>query len=95
MRRAIVVLTVLAAALAPGIASAQSPPPAPATPVVVIKVEGAIDRILMSYVSDRLAAAERRGAVVVLQLDTSGSLNQDGLGLASRVAARSRRCVTS
>ena len=87
MRRAIVVLTVLAAALAPGIAAAQSPPPAPATPVVVIKVEGAIDRILMSYVSDRLAAAERRGAVVVLQLNTSGSLNQDGLGLASRVAA--------
>jgi membrane-bound serine protease (ClpP class) len=88
MRRAIVVLTVLAAALAPGIAAAQSSPSVvPATPVVVIKVEGAIDRILMSYVNDRLAAAERRGAVVVLQLNTSGSLNQDGLGLASRVAA--------
>lgn len=88
MRRAIVVLTVLAAALAPGIAAAQSSPSvAPATPVVVIKVEGAIDRILMSYVNDRLAEAERRGAVVVLQLNTSGSLNQDGLGLASRVAA--------
>src|SRR6266516_1032724 len=88
MRRAIVVLTALAAALAPGIAAAQSSPSVvPATPVVVIKVEGAIDRILMSYVNDRLAAAENSGAVVVLQLNTSGSLNQDGLGLASRVAA--------
>ncbi|MDP9298884.1 MAG: hypothetical protein M3O98_09505 [Actinomycetota bacterium] len=90
MRRATLVLAVLAAALTPGIAAAQSTPSpsgAPATPVEVIKVEGAIDRALMSYVNDRLAAAESRGAVVVLQLNTSGSLNQDGLGLASRVAA--------
>ncbi len=90
MRRATLVLTVLAAALTPGIAAAQSTPSpsgAPATPVEVIKVEGAIDRTLMSYVNDRLAAAESRGAVVVLQLNTSGSLNRDGLGLASRVAA--------
>jgi membrane-bound serine protease (ClpP class) len=86
MRRATMVLAVLAAALSPGVAAAQSSP-VPSTPVVVLKVEGAIDRTLMSYLEDRLAAGEQRGAVIVLQLNTSGSLNEDGLALASRVAA--------
>jgi membrane-bound serine protease (ClpP class) len=88
MRRVTMVLAVLAAALSTGVAVAQpAPASAPSTPVVVLKVEGAIDRTLMSYLEDRLAAAEQRGAVVVLQLNTSGSLNQDGLALAGRVAA--------
>ncbi len=58
---------------------------ADATPVVVLRVEGAIDRPLLSYLDDRLAQAERDGAIVVLQLDTSGTLGQDGVALAQRV----------
>lgn len=70
--------------LAPTAASAQTAPSA--TPVVILKVQGAIDRSLMSYLEARLSSAEQQGAIVVLQIDTSGSLNQDGLALAERVA---------
>lgn len=58
---------------------------ADATPVMVLRVEGAIDRPLLSYLDDRLAQAERDGAIVVLQLDTWGTLGQDGVALAQRV----------
>ena len=59
-----------------------------ATPtlVEVVKVEGAIDRPLLGYLNDRLDAAERSGAIVVLQIDTSGTLDQDGVAFAQRVA---------
>ena len=74
------VLGVLAVALmAPAAGAAE------ATPVVVLRVEGAIDRPLLGYLDDRLAQAERDGAIVVLQLDTSGTLGQDGIALAQRV----------
>jgi membrane-bound serine protease (ClpP class) len=59
---------------------------AEATPVVVLRVDGAIDRQSLGYLDDRLAQAERDGAVVVLQLDTSGTLDQDGVALAQKVA---------
>jgi membrane-bound serine protease (ClpP class) len=71
--------------LAPGVASAQTA--TPSTAIVILKVQGAIDSSLMSYLDARLNSAEQRGAVLVLQLDTSGALNQDGLALAQRVAA--------
>ena len=90
MRRAVLCSVVLAgppvvlAALLVGLAApAWAAEP---TPVVVLGVEGAIDRPLLSYLDDRLAQAERDGAVVVLQLDTSGTLDQDGVALADRVA---------
>jgi membrane-bound serine protease (ClpP class) len=74
------VLGVLAVAfMAPAAGAAE------ATPVVVLRVEGAIDRPLLGYLDDRLAQAERDGAIVVLQLDTSGTLGQDGVALAQRV----------
>jgi membrane-bound serine protease (ClpP class) len=56
------------------------------TRVVVLKVEGAIDRPLRGYLEDRLDRAEADGAVVVLQIDTSGTLDQDGVALAQRIA---------
>jgi membrane-bound serine protease (ClpP class) len=66
----------------------QAPPAAaaPATAVEVIKVEGAIDRPLLSYLSDAIDRAEGEGAIVVLQLDTSGTLDEDGIALAQRIA---------
>ncbi len=58
---------------------------APTTTVEVIEVEGAIDRPLLGYLDERLDAAEEEGAVVVLQLDTAGTLDEDGVALAQRV----------
>jgi membrane-bound serine protease (ClpP class) len=54
--------------------------------VAVIQVEGPIDRPLLAFVNDRLDAAVAEGAIVVLQLDTSGTINEDGLALADRIA---------
>src|SRR6202795_705343 len=76
-------------ALWPRAAVATSP-----TVVEVIKVEGAIDRPLLAYLNDRLDAAEAEGAIVVLQLDTAGTLDQDGVALAERVAALSVPVIT-
>jgi membrane-bound serine protease (ClpP class) len=56
------------------------------TKVEVIQVEGAIDRPLLGYIEQRLSIAERERAVVVLQLDTPGTLDEDGVALAQRVA---------
>ena len=49
-------------------------------------MEGAIDRPLLDYLTGKLDAAEAEGATVVLQLDTSGTLAQDPIALAERVA---------
>jgi membrane-bound serine protease (ClpP class) len=86
MRRALFPFLLAAVALlvvVGGSAAAQSPP---STTVEVIKIEGAIDRPLLSYVQDKLTQAESEDAVVVLQLDTAGTLDQDGVALAERVA---------
>jgi membrane-bound serine protease (ClpP class) len=78
---------VIATLLALGIAAGQAEGAAPRTTNVhVIEVEGPIDRPLRGYLEERLAEAERVGAVVVLQLDTPGALGQDGVALAERVA---------
>ena len=68
------------------VALAGSSQAAEATSVVVLRVEGPIDRASIGYLDDRLAQAERDDAIVVLQLDTSGTLGQDGVALAQRVA---------
>jgi membrane-bound serine protease (ClpP class) len=60
---------------------------APATRVHVIEIDGPIDRPLLAFVEERLAEAERAGAVIVLQLDTPGALGRDGVALAERVAS--------
>ncbi len=94
-RTASVCLTLIALALWPGAARAAdataSPAPVPSSPVsssaiTVLKVEGAIDRPLYTYLEQRLDQAESAGATVVLQLDTSGTLDQNGVALADRVA---------
>jgi membrane-bound serine protease (ClpP class) len=65
-----------------GEAAAQAP-----NVVHVIEVAGPIDRPLRAFLEERLADAERSGAIVVLALDTPGALGQDGIALAERVAA--------
>ncbi len=77
----LVILTLLATSTAAVRASSQ-----PSTIVEVVKVEGAIDRPLLGYVTEKLDQAESEGAVVVLQLNTAGTLGEDGLALAQRVA---------
>ena len=94
MRRALPLLVVLGSlALSPFVAKAADSTPAPApaqasaTRVVVLRVEGAIDRPLASYLDERLTQAEADGAVVVLQMDTSGTLDQDAVALGDRIVA--------
>ena len=83
MRRPALFLCALALlALWPGNAGAQ----ATSTSVVVLRVEGAIDRPLLSYLQDRLTQAEEDGAIIVLQIDTSGTIDEDGVALAQMVA---------
>ncbi|MGE5226020.1 MAG: NfeD family protein [Planctomycetaceae bacterium] len=75
----------LAAVLLPAVAAAQTPPTAQA--VDVIKVQGAIDRPLFEYLSDALDQAVAEHAVVVLELNTSGTIGEDGVALAAKVAS--------
>lgn len=91
MRRAALPLAVLlvsvllsGAALASAGEGAQAPEP---TPIEVLKIEGPLDRPLLSFLHDRLDAAESDGTIVVLQLDSAGALDQDAVALADRVAS--------
>jgi membrane-bound serine protease (ClpP class) len=82
MRRTSLLLVLLVAiALWPDAAAAAS-----TSTVEVIKVEGAIDRPLLDFLTERLEEAEREGATVVLQLDTAGTIDEDGVALAQMVA---------
>lgn len=74
-----IVLALVALAATPSTAAEPSQ-------VVVLRVEGPIDRTVVPYLEERLAQAERDRAVVVLQIDTSGTLGHDGVALAERVA---------
>ncbi len=62
-------------------ATAQTDEPS----VVVVKVDGSIDRTLGGYLLDALREAEEAGSTVVLQLDSAGTLDQDPMSLATRI----------
>ncbi len=92
MRRAFPFLVLLASlVLSPLAARAADPSPAldPATStkIVVLRVEGAIDRPLASYLNERLDQAEADGAIVVLQMDTSGTLDGNAVALGDRIVS--------
>ena len=53
--------------------------------VDVIKVEGAIDRPLLGYLEDHLQEAAADGAVVVLQLDSAGTIGPDAVALGQQL----------
>lgn len=96
MRRLVPLALALLPAALPGLAQA-SPGEAAGAPtgalaqagdrtiVDVAKVEGAIDRPVADYLLGTLEEAERDGATLVLQLDSPGALNEDAVGLATRL----------
>jgi membrane-bound serine protease (ClpP class) len=89
MRLRSVVLASLTLALSPlGVARAET------TTVQVIKVSGALDQPNVGYLVDALDAASRTGQTVVLQLDTAGTLDEDAVALAQRVADSTVPVVT-
>jgi membrane-bound serine protease (ClpP class) len=85
-RRAFSLVVAVVGCLAPAGPAASAAAAPPTTRVHVIEVQGPIDRPLLAFVEERLAEAERAGAVIVLQLDTPGALGRDGVALAERVA---------
>jgi len=62
-----------------GTASAQAPT---TSKVLIVKVDGSIDRTVADYLTDSLAEGERTGAAVVIQLDSAGTLDQPAVDLA-------------
>jgi len=77
-------LFVVAIALLTGTATAQSPAETSGS-VVVLKVDGSIDRTWAGYLRDGLEQAEAEGSTVVIQLDTAGTLDEDAIALAERI----------
>jgi membrane-bound serine protease (ClpP class) len=65
-----------------GTASAQAPT---TSKVLVVKVDGSIDRTVAGYLTDSVAEGERTGAAVVIQLDSAGTLDQPAVDLAERL----------
>jgi membrane-bound serine protease (ClpP class) len=87
MRRIFAMSCLLAASvLWPVTASAQSAPSGQPTRIESLKVEGSIDRPLLNWLIGELDTAEREGAIIVLQLDVRGTINEDGVALAQRIA---------
>lgn len=86
MRRSLLFasLSVLAFALLTGSAAAQSSS-GPRGSVVVLKLDGSIDRTWAGYLRDGLDQAEADGSTVVIELDTAGTLDEDALALAERI----------
>ena len=83
-RTAFVMLTLLVVTL-PMTARAQSSGAADTPKVLVVKVDGSIDRTVASYLRESLDDAEADGSTVIVQLDTAGTLDQDAVALAQRI----------
>lgn len=84
-RSALLLAAFIAVASWPLLAHAQ--PAVPTNKVDVIKLEGAIDRPLQGYVQQHLDQAVADGAVIVLQVDSAGSIGQDGVALGQRLVS--------
>jgi membrane-bound serine protease (ClpP class) len=86
VRRVGALLVVASALIAIGSVGANA---APASLVDVVKVEGAIDRTMNDYLRGTIADAEAAHSTLVLQIDTTGTLDVDPLALADLVARAS------
>jgi membrane-bound serine protease (ClpP class) len=86
MRRVLpfALVTVSSIVLFAGAAAAQSASP---TTAEVLKIEGPLDGPLVDFLEDRLDVAAAEGTVVVLQLDTPGTIDEDAVALAEKVAS--------
>lgn len=84
MRRTLSLLALTLAVSAPVAAMAQTPAET-GPPIDIIKVQGSIDAPLLGYLHERLDAAVADDAVVVLQLDSPGTLDEDAVALADRI----------
>jgi membrane-bound serine protease (ClpP class) len=82
--RRLLAVPVVALSVWTGIAWAQTPDVG--SPIDVIKVEGALDAPLLDFLDERFEVAVADDAVVVLQLDSAGTLGEDAIALADRVA---------
>jgi membrane-bound serine protease (ClpP class) len=76
-------LSVFAFALLTQVAAAQGS--GSSGRVVVVKVDGSIDRTQADYLKEAIEEAEAEGSTVVVQLDSAGTLDQDAVGLAERI----------
>ena len=83
-RSSLFVVVLLLLGLWPMAAHAQAPAE-PQSRVDVIKVEGAIDRPLTGLPDQHLEQAVADRAVIVLQVDSAGTIGQDGVALAQRL----------
>ena len=82
MRRAIPCLLFLCVfAAVPPVAAAQEL----AGSVVVVEVDGSIDRTVAEYLLAAISDAEASGSTVVLQLDSAGTLDRNAVPLAERI----------
>jgi len=88
MRRLALLVTLLAVGV-PVTVEALAQEVVDPTKIDVIQVEGAIDRPLLGFLNERLSIAERDGAIVVLQIDSAGTLDEDAVALADRIATMS------
>jgi membrane-bound serine protease (ClpP class) len=82
--RRLLAVPVVALSVWTGIAWAETPDVG--SPIDVIKVEGALDAPLLDFLDERFEVAVADDAVVVLQLDSAGTLGEDAIALADRVA---------
>jgi membrane-bound serine protease (ClpP class) len=82
MRRAVPSLLVIAPFV---LAAPQALAQGEEASVVVVEVDGTIDRTVAAYLRDAIADAETAGSTVVLQLDSAGTLDQDAVSLAERI----------
>ncbi len=78
-------LLTFAIALSLPVAAQAQTTDTPGNPVAVIKVEGAIDRPLMGYLRAQIDQAAADNAVIVLQLNSAGTIGQDGVALAQQL----------
>src|SRR5262245_10629122 len=58
-----------------------------APPIEIVKVEGTIDAPLLRFLDERIDEAVAEGAVLVLQLDSPGTLDEDAVALGDRLVA--------
>jgi len=80
-------LLIVTSALVPVFAASANA--TPASLVDVVKVEGAVDRTMNDYLRGTIADAEAAHSTLVLQIDTSGTLDVDPLALGDLVARAS------